>query len=63
MILTDDPIKDAMRYDWEQEEKINKLPICEECGEHIQDEGYYEINGCCYHKQCLYDNYWRWNDD
>lgn len=33
------------RHDAEQEAQLKKLPECSECGEHIQDEEAYYING------------------
>ena len=29
------------------------LPLCVECKEQIQDDYYYEINGCIYCEECL----------
>lgn len=31
--------EDADKYFDEQEERLNKRPVCECCGNHIQDEG------------------------
>ena len=45
MIFTDDPVSDFHRHDAEQEKKIEKLPVCDYCDEHIQDEYAYYING------------------
>lgn len=42
MYYTDDPVSDFLRYDAEQNERLSHLPVCHECGEHIQvDEAYY----------------------
>ncbi len=38
MTFTDDPIADFERYDAEQQEQLDKLPKCVECGEPIQQE-------------------------
>lgn len=40
------------QHEWRQEEKLEKLPVCDYCGEPIQDESYHEIMGenicdCC----------------
>ena len=50
---TDDPIRDFERYEAEQEEKLEKLPVCDDCGEPIQDEYYYDINGFIICPDCL----------
>lgn len=42
---TDDPISDFERHDSEQQSLLDKLPECSYCGEKIQDEFCYEING------------------
>ena len=38
MGFTDDPVADFERYDAEREWKLNRLPVCWCCGEHIQQE-------------------------
>lgn len=45
MTFTDDPIRDFENYYDDLERKLEELPICSECGEHIQDDMCYEING------------------
>lgn len=55
MYWTDDPVQDAERYYAEQEEKIKRLPVCADCGEHIQDEFCYEFNGEYICERCLED--------
>lgn len=59
MIWTDDPVRDAANYDAEAEERLNQLPVCDECNEHIQGEGYYEINGYNICPDCMKEH-WRW---
>lgn len=58
MIFTDDPLSDFDRYDRQQEEWLNSLPVCDCCGEPIQDDFCYEINGDLICKDCL-DMYFR----
>lgn len=49
-------------YDmWEHREIELELqrvrrPVCEDCGEHIQDETAFLINGCWFCEKCM-DNY------
>lgn len=49
MTLTDDPIADAARYEEEQEQRLARLPVCDCCGEPIQQEKavYYCDNWYC----------------
>lgn len=49
MSYTDDPLADFARYDAEQEEQLEKMPVCECCGEPIQQEMaiYYNDQWCC----------------
>ena len=43
MYRTDDPIADSVAYDNYQQAQLEKLPVCSECGEPIQDEFAYFI--------------------
>lgn len=58
MYYTDNPTMDALRYMQKQEEQLEKLPICECCGEPIQQEEaiYYNDQWCC--EDCE-DEFWR----
>lgn len=55
---TDDPLYDFDRYDAEQESRIEELPICECCGNPIQQERavYYNDQWCC--EECEHD-FWQ----
>ena len=46
-------------HDREQEEALEKLPVCDCCGERIQDEYYYDIDGEILCEECLKDRYRR----
>lgn len=63
MFYTDDPVRDAERYEAEQERRIQMLPKCTECGEPIQQEQAvcYEGEWCC--KECEYDFWHRIRKD
>lgn len=39
------------RHESQLEEAISNLPLCDWCGEHIQEESYYDINN---EKVCEY---------
>lgn len=53
MFYTDNPVLDAERYADEQEEELERLPVCEYCCKHIQDDYFYEINGEVICEDCL----------
>lgn len=53
MYRTDDPIADFNRWDADQTEWLERLPVCSECGEHIQQEDAVCINGEWYCDECL----------
>lgn len=63
MYYTDNPVLDAMRYDAERQAEIEKLPICSECDEHIQDEYLFEINGEYICEHCMEENHKKSTDD
>ena len=49
MSFTDNPLLDFAMHDAEQQEQLEKLPVCECCGEPIQQEKaiYYNDQWCC----------------
>ena len=52
---TDDPVKDAERYDAEQEAELDKMPKCSHCKEPIQDGYLFDIEDTLYCKECAYE--------
>lgn len=44
MYFTDDPVADADRYFAEKDAELERLPLCSECSEPIQDEYCFEFN-------------------
>lgn len=44
------------QHDQEQADALDALPVCCKCGEHIQDEFCYFIDGDCICESCI-DNY------
>lgn len=63
MSYTDNPIADFDRWDAEQTEQLKRLPKCAECGEPIQDEECFEINGELICPECLQNNHRKWTSD
>lgn len=63
MPWTNDPARDADRYDAEQNKILQRLPVCSDCGEHITDDYFYEINSEYICPTCLNDNYRKYTDD
>lgn len=57
MFRSDNPIRDFERYDAEQQRKLDRLPKCAYCGEPIQDEYVFVINGKCLCEECLVDHH------
>lgn len=58
MFYTDDPVADAERYSAEQEEALESLPECSDCGQKIQQETAVYINSEWICDNCL-DSYRR----
>ena len=52
-----------LAHDNEIETVLTKRPVCDECGEHIQDEYCYEINGDIICPECMKDNHRKWTED
>lgn len=52
---TDDPVKDAERYDAEQEAELEKMPKCSHCGEYIQDGYLFDIEDELFCEECAYE--------
>lgn len=57
MIWTGNPVRDYDRYDYYNAKMQSRLPVCDECGEPIQEDFYYELNGekvcdCCLLDYC-----------
>lgn len=50
---SDDPVADYDRYCADQQTELDRLPVCEECGEPIQDEEAYYINDCWICEECI----------
>ena len=59
MFYSDNPHRDFDRYEAEQEAQLEKLPMCDKCGEHIQDDYCYEINGEIYCEDCMNETFRR----
>lgn len=54
---TGDPLDDFARHDREQAQRLEQLPKCDICGEPIQDDHYYQINGDNVCPECLNDHF------
>lgn len=53
MSYTNDPIADFDAWDAEQNKRLETLPECADCGEPIQDETAYYINGEWICRDCM----------
>ena len=56
MIWTDDPVRDAERYEEEKEKRLQEmmeqLPVCDDCGNRIEDE-YYDFDSFVLCDECV----------
>ena len=52
-----DPLDDFNRRDAEEAAWLKSLPHCEDCGEPIQDEYYYNLDGEILCEDCMKDRY------
>lgn len=48
--------------DDEMEAELEKLPVCSHCGDPIQEEYYFEIDGEMYCEDCMNDLFKRYTD-
>ena len=56
-MFTGDPYADFVQHDIEQQRWLEKLPVCVFCGEHIQDDFVFYINGEIICEECANDNF------
>jgi formylmethanofuran dehydrogenase subunit E len=54
---SDDPVRDAERYDRYQARRERQYPCCDCCGYRIAEGNYYDINGEIMCLECLTENY------
>lgn len=57
MCWTDDPVADYDRYSDKCEKALSRLPVCCECGEHVQEDHFYLINDEVVCPECLQSNH------
>lgn len=53
MFYTDDPALDFEMYDADQNRKLERLPVCADCDNPIQDERAYYYNGEWICEDCM----------
>lgn len=63
MYKTDDPIADYDRWDAEQARWRERLPECEMCGERIEDDYAYDIDGSIICPDCMDKHFKKSIDD
>ncbi len=51
----EDPYEDFRRKDSEENTWLQNQPMCDECGERIMEDYYYNINGRKYCQECIDD--------
>lgn len=57
MQITDNPLADFASWDAEQTAQLERLPVCADCGERVQDDHYYLINDEVICPDCLESGY------
>lgn len=57
MQITDNPLADFASWDAEQTAQLERLPVCADCGEPVQDDHYYLINDEVICPDCLESGY------
>ena len=62
-IMSGDPLRDADMYDMERQKELDKLPKCDICGEPIQDDFLYDLDGTLVCDECLKTEYRKPVDD
>lgn len=52
-------------HQWEaaREKELEKRPVCSDCGEHIQEDHFYEVNGEPICPDCMDSGYRRATED
>ena len=63
MYRSDDPVADFERWNADQEKELSRLPKCIDCGEPIQDDYLFDINGDLFCEECMKANFKRWTED
>ena len=63
MIWTDDPVADFERYDAILQEQLKQMPHCINCGEPIQDDHLFNIDGDLFCEECMVENFRRSTED
>lgn len=48
-----DPYDEFLNHEAQAEEWLNRLPVCDYCGEPIQDDYYYRIGDECICEHCM----------
>lgn len=61
--FTDNPVADYERHAAKQEAALARLPKCNDCGQPIQEEHFYNIGGKNICVDCLDNNYRKWVED
>ena len=51
------------RYQDAMDRRLASRPVCSICGEHIQDDHYFDINGTLYCPECLETNFMVYVED
>ena len=50
-------------HEREQEAALNDCPVCSYCGQHIQEERLFDIDGELYHMECAEKEFCKFTED
>ena len=50
-------------HEAKQEAMLQNLPVCCHCGEPIQEDRMFDINGNYYHVSCAEEEFKKWTED
>lgn len=56
-MYSDNPYNDYNAHEAEQERLLEECPVCEICGEYIQDSFYYNVDGTIMCESCMNEEY------
>lgn len=63
MSYTDNPVADYDAYDDERSEELDRLPVCDNCENPIQEEKFFYYRGDKICRECMETHFEVWTED
>lgn len=63
LFYSDDPVRDAARYDAYQAAQEEKLPVCDYCGKKIKEDSLIDFGDELICEGCLDKHFRKWVED